>query len=811
MSLSIDTPILEFTRHGIAKLSPPMSRKLAVALAPVSAKTDPADVTVEDLLNYFPARYEDRSNFLTIDQLQDGMEAAVEIYVKVRGGFQVGKNRDPRRPPLFIFEISGSDANNRLKPVVVKWFVSGKQAQRIVTYYEDRFPRGTRFVAYGKWEWDPRLQTYALMVNKPEELEILPSLSEPGAIATGSSDLSEPGAAATGSSDLSEPGAAATGSSDLSEPGAIATGSSTLSEPGAIATGSVQSESDELAEDKGDPEFATVHTARRVPVYRKLGEFQTKRLREIAYSVIKSLDPASVPDELPDDLRERQALIPRAQALTEIHFPPDDASISEYEMFRSPAHKRLIFDEFFWLSFAMQLLRGERQKEPKGTIIEISDKTKERLKDMLPFTLTGAQKKVIGEIFSDLKSDAPMNRLIQGDVGSGKTIVAFLAAFAAMENGYQVALMAPTEILAEQHFRNASKIFEVSGYRVAMLIGSTKAAEKRKIHAAIADSEIDLVIGTHAIIQDAVRFAKLGLAIIDEQHRFGVLQRAQLKALGLNPDILVMTATPIPRSLAMTVYGDLDVSIIDELPPGRTPIKTVVLGEDQRRGVYKGIDREVRLGRQVYIVYPLIEESAKMDLKAATIMYEDIRTRVFPQYTVGLLHGKMKPAEKEEIMREFVAGNLDILVSTTVIEVGVDVPNASLMVIEHAERFGLSQLHQLRGRVGRGAEQSFCVLLTDFKKTAVAKERLGIMEQTSDGFKIAEKDLEIRGQGEILGTRQSGIQNFRMGNIVRDLDILAAARKEAEDYLTNRRLSPETSALVKHARTDKRLRLAGIG
>ncbi|MEQ1922344.1 MAG: helicase-related protein, partial [Pyrinomonadaceae bacterium] len=323
--------------------------------------------------------------------------------------------------------------------------------------------------------------------------------------------------------------------------------------------------------------------------------------------------------------------------------------------------------------------------------------------------------------------------------------------------------------------------------------------------------EIDLIIGTHAIIQDAVRFSKLGLAVIDEQHRFGVLQRAQLMALGFNPDVLVMTATPIPRSLAMTVYGDLDVSIIDEMPPGRTPIKTVVLGEDQRHGVYRGIEREVKLGRQVYIVYPLVEESEKLDLKAATLMYEDIRTNIFPQYTVGLLHGRMKAAEKEEIMAEFVAGNLDILVSTTVIEVGVDVPNASLMVIEHAERFGLSQLHQLRGRVGRGAEQSYCVLLAGFKRTAVAKERLGIMEQTSDGFKIAEKDLEIRGQGEILGTRQSGIQNFRIGNIVRDLDILITARKEAELYLTERRLSPETSALVKIARSDKNVRLGSIG
>ncbi|MBK8305277.1 MAG: ATP-dependent DNA helicase RecG, partial [Chloracidobacterium sp.] len=405
-----------------------------------------------------------------------------------------------------------------------------------------------------------------------------------------------------------------------------------------------------LIEDLGNPEFAPVHTARRVPVYRKLGDLQTKRLREIVYDVLQKLDTKSVTDDLPSDLLERQNLATRAQALAEIHFPPEDSSIAEYEMFRSPAHKRLIFDEFFWLSFSMQLLRGERQKEPKGTVIEITDSTKERLKSILPFTLTGAQKKVTGEIFDDLKSDAPMNRLIQGDVGSGKTIDAFLAIFAAMENGYQAALMAPTEILAEQHFRNAQKIFADSGYRVELLIGSTKAAPKRKIQEALAAGEIDLIIGTHAIIQDAVRFSKLGLAVIDEQHRFGVLQRAQLMALGFNPDVLVMTATPIPRSLAMTVYGDLDVSIIDEMPPGRTPIKTVVLGEDQRHGVYRGIEREVKLGRQVYIVYPLIEESEKLDLKAATLMYEDIRTNIFPQYTVGLLHGKMKATEKEEIM-----------------------------------------------------------------------------------------------------------------------------------------------------------------
>lgn len=757
-TVSISTPLIEVPATMIGNLSPHLRQKLAVAVAGHVKKSNPASATVEDLLNYFPARYEDRSNFLSLDRLEDGMEAAVEIFVKVSGGFRVGKNRGPRQPPLFLFEISGTDATRSQRPVVVKWFVSGKAAERIVAYYSDRFARGTRFVAYGKWEWDARRNTFALMVQKPEELEIL---------------------SVNGSAQPKLP--AGEKSSDR-----------------------------QLEEDLGSPEFATVHSARRVPIYRKLGDFRTKRLREVIHSVLENLDSLSIADPLPTELVERQKLVTRAKAINDIHFPPDDSSIADYEMFRSPAHKRLIFDEFFWLAFAMMLLRGERQQEPKGTVIEITDGTRKRMQEITPFVMTGAQTKVIGEILDDLTSDAPMNRLIQGDVGSGKTIVAFLAAMAVMENGYQVALMAPTEILAEQHSRNASRIFENAGFRVGLLIGNTKAADKRKIHAAIEAGEIDLVIGTHAIIQDAVKFKNLGLAIIDEQHRFGVMQRAALKESGNNPDVLVMTATPIPRSLAMTVYGDLDVSVIDEMPPGRTPVKTVVLGEDQRSGVYKGIEREINLGRQVYVVYPLIEESEKLDLKAATKMYDDLRTNIFPQYTVGLLHSKVKTKEKEAIMQEFVAGRLDILVSTTVIEVGVDVPNASLMVIEHAERFGLSQLHQLRGRVGRGADQSYCVLLTDFKKTAVAKERLGIMEATSDGFKIAEKDLEIRGQGEILGTRQHGIQNFRLGNIARDLDILTAARREAENYLTNRRMSPETAELVRFSRATEKTRLGTV-
>jgi ATP-dependent DNA helicase RecG len=338
-----------------------------------------------------------------------------------------------------------------------------------------------------------------------------------------------------------------------------------------------------------------------------------------------------------------------------------------------------------------------------------------------------------------------------------------------------------------------------------------KIAEKRAVKAAVKEGEVDILIGTHAVIQDGVDFKDLGLAVIDEQHRFGVMQRAQLMEKGFNPDVLVMTATPIPRSLAMTVYGDLDVSIINELPPGRTPIKTVVVGEDRRAGVYKGIERELKIGRQVYVIYPLIEESEKMELKAATEMFESLRSTVFPDRRVGLLHGKMKAAEKESVMSDFKSGDIEILVSTTVVEVGVDVPNASVMVIEHAERFGLSQLHQLRGRVGRGADQSYCVLMTDYKKTAIAKERLGIMEETNDGFKIAEKDLILRGPGEVLGTRQSGLPMFNTGEIVRDFEILEIAKKEAVRFLASRKPTASSSDILERIKNDSRFRLGGIG
>jgi len=759
MSLRLDTPLIQLHNFDVGKLSAAMARKLALVVATSFNKSEIAEATVEDLLNYFPMRYEDRSNLVGVDQLYDGIYASVEIVANISGGYQVGKNRGPRRPALYLFEITGGDAARQFKPVLIKWFVSGKQAQRIVHYYEDRFATGTRFVAFGRWEWDNRRGTFALKLTKPEELEILPEIG--------------------------------------------------INETGNIAA--TENDEKELADDVDDPSLAMVHNGRRVPVYRKLGQFQTKRLREIIYSTLEKLDTASIVESLPSDLLKRQKLISRTEAIKQIHFPPESQPLMDYESFRSAAHRRMIFEELFWLSFALGVQRGERMKEPRGTVIEIAQSTKQRLLELLPFKLTNAQSNVIKAIFEDMQSDHPMHRLIQGDVGSGKTVVAFSAMFAAMENGYQTALMAPTEILAEQHVRNAKRFFAETGHRIELLTSSIKQSAKTEIKQRLASGDIDSVVGTHAVIQEGVEFGKLGLAVIDEQHRFGVMQRAELQSRGYNPDILVMTATPIPRSLAMTVYGDLDVSVIDELPPGRTPIKTVVVGEDKRIGVYKGIAREITLGRQAYVVYPIIEESMKVDLKAATKMYEELRDVVFPDLRVGLLHGRMKAAEKESVMREFVSGALNILVSTTVIEVGVDVSNASLMVIEHAERFGLSQLHQLRGRVGRGADQSFCVLLTGDKKTAVAKERLGIMEETTDGFRIAEKDLEIRGQGDILGTRQSGIQSFKLANIVRDLEILAESRREADRYLVDNKGSSETRKLVQQVSVDSRFRLARVG
>ena len=756
-AISLNTPIEDLHSFRIARLGPILSRKLAHALAVQSHKKSSAEVIVEDLLTYFPMRYEDRSHPALIKDLQDGMEASLDLTVVNAHGYSVKGPRGYGRPQLYIFEVSGTDAGRTGKDVIVWWFVSGRRAYDIVKYYAARLTPGTRFVTFGRWEWEERRSRYKLRLHKPaDELEVL---VVPELLDHASEDESKP---------------------------------------------------EDVEENLPDPSLAAIHVGRRVPVYRKLGEFNSKRVREIMHAVLSLLDNKAIEETLPPDLRHRAGLIPRAQALREIHFPPPEVSMADYELSTSPAHVRMIFEDFFWVAFAIGLKRGQRVKEKKDRPLRIDKKVNDAIASVMPFKLTKAQKKVTAQIFNDMKSSAPMNRLLQGDVGSGKTIVAVVAMIAAMENDLQTALMAPTEILAEQHARGIKRLLAKTPYRVELLTGSLRAAEKRRLQAALKEGEIHACIGTQALIQEQVAFAKLGLVVIDEQHRFGVMQRAELRARGLNPDVLVMTATPIPRSLAMTVYGDLDVSIIDELPPGRTPIETMVFGEDQRLEVKRLISREVKAGRQVYVVYPLVEESEKMDLKDATRRYEYLRDTVFPKISVGLLHGKMKTTEKETVMNAFVAGEIKILVSTTVIEVGVDVPNASMMIVEHAERFGLSQLHQLRGRVGRGAEKSFCILLTSDKKTAIAEERLGIMAKTSNGFVIAEKDLELRGPGELLGTKQSGLPEFRIGNIVRDQPLLEKARHEADFYLSKAR-SAVTMKMVARIKQDPRFGLAAVG
>jgi len=756
-AISLDTPVEDLHRFRIARLGENPSRKLASALASQVHKRNRSEVTVEDLLTYLPMRYEDRSRTAAIRDLQDGLEASLDLTVTRAHGYPVRGKAGFGKARLFIFEIAASDAGKTGRDVVVWWFVSGRRAYDIIKYYTTRMVAGTRFITFGRWELEPRRGAYKLRLQRPaDELEIIALPDQPANLPN------------------------------------------------------IEPDPEQVEENVPDPTLAAIHVARRVPVYRKLGDFNSKRIREIMHAALAQLDNEAIEETLPAELQKRAQLIGRARALREIHFPPADIPLSDYEQSRSPAHLRLIFEDFFWLTFALGFKRGRRVKESKEVTIRIDKLVNDAVKSVMPFKLTKAQRKVVADIFNDMKSTAPMNRLLQGDVGSGKTIVALIAMIAAIENGLQAALMAPTEILAEQHSRNIKRLLAKTPYRVELLTGSVRSAEKRRLLTALHEGEINAVIGTQALIQEKVSFARLGLVVIDEQHRFGVMQRAELRARGLNPDVLVMTATPIPRSLAMTVYGDLDVSVIDELPPGRTPIETMVVGEDHRQEVKKLIKREVSAGRQVYVVYPLVEESEKMDLRDAKQRYEYLRDTVFPRLPVGLLHGKMKPAEKEQVMNEFVAGTIKILVSTSVIEVGVDVPNASVMIVEHAERFGLSQLHQLRGRVGRGAEKSYCVLLTSDKRTAIAEERLGIMAKTSNGFLIAEKDLELRGPGELLGTRQSGLPEFRIGNLVRDQQLLEQARREAESYLS-REKSAATIKMVEHVMKDARLGLAAVG
>ena len=514
-----------------------------------------------------------------------------------------------------------------------------------------------------------------------------------------------------------------------------------------------------------------------IPIYSETEGLYQKTMRRIMKKVVDE-HAFSLVEGIPESIRGRLQLIPLEEAVRSVHFPADDASIVSLTNGSSVAHRRLIFDEFFFLELGLALRKRKVGLE-SGNAHSLTDKYAKQLKSILPFELTDAQKRVVKEIMDDLKKPHPMNRLLQGDVGSGKTIVALIASLIVIENGYQAAFMAPTEILAEQHFKTIAPFAEQLGLRLVLLTSSVKGSSRTGICREIAEGKVDIIIGTHAIIQESVQFKKIGLAVIDEQHRFGVMQRAMLKKKGVTPDVLVMTATPIPRTLGLTVYGDLDSSVIDQMPPGRIPVKTKLYHERSRETVYQKIAREVDNQKQVFIVYPLIEESEKMDLMNATQMAEHLQKDVFPRYTIGLLHGRVDGKDKERIMSDFQAKKIDILVSTTVVEVGIDVPNASLMVIEHAERFGLSQLHQLRGRVGRSDYPSQCILLAQYSKSDDARRRLKIMEETTDGFKVAEEDFAIRGPGEFLGTRQSGIPDFRIANLIKDVKILSEARQEA--------------------------------
>jgi ATP-dependent DNA helicase RecG len=559
----------------------------------------------------------------------------------------------------------------------------------------------------------------------------------------------------------------------------------------------------------GQAEDDTLHTGRIVPIYEKTGTLTPRMQRAIVHQALSQL-PADVPDPLPDDVRRRQQLVDRRTALTDVHFPPAGTPVAQLNAFRSPAQRRLIFEEFFLFQLGLVLRRRRSDAESKPRSVVVTDAVRESARRVLPFKLTGDQKQVIGEIVGDMKRPHPMNRLLQGDVGSGKTIVALLAALVAMENGFQVAFMAPTEILAEQHFITIRKLLEASRFRIALLTGATPAKKRREVQAELSGGSVHLAVGTHALVQDPVGFRELGLVIIDEQHRFGVLQRATLRAKGLHPDVLVMTAAPIPRTLALTTYGDLDVSIMREMPPGRFPIKTIAKPESRREEIYEFIRKQIDAGRQVYVIYPLVEESEKVDLRAATEMADHLAQDVFPAYRVALLHGRLKQDAKERVMGAFARGEFDLLVATTVVEVGVDVANAAVMLVEHAERFGLSQLHQLRGRVGRGPHPSYCVLLYQYPLTEQGKARLKALTETTDGFVIAERDLELRGPGDFFGTRQSGMPTLRVGDLVRDHQLMEDARREAVAALDDVRQAETLSALVRTS-WEQRFGLVGIG
>ncbi|MGD0415853.1 MAG: ATP-dependent DNA helicase RecG [Terriglobales bacterium] len=674
--------------------------------------------TVDDLLHYLPFRYEDRLNPRSVAELRAGEMATVIAEVRNSGLFRT------RRMP--IFQLTVGQGRTKLKCL---WFNAA--------YLEGRFQPGQMLALYGKVEED---RDGGLQIMQPQ-FEILGDINEQGG-----ADEAERKAA------------------------------------------------------------ASLEIGRIVPIYESTGQgkLTPRWFRRIIRFTLENLNP-DLPDPIPAAVRAHLSLVSVREALWKVHWPDAGESFSDLQSSRTPAHMRMIFDELFFIELGLELKRRE-QKAQTGIAFPLNDGVREAIKKILPFHPTAAQKRVLKEIATDMQTPSPMRRLLQGDVGSGKTIVAFQAAIIAIENGYQVALMAPTEILAQQHYFSARQILERAGYRIVLLTGSLDEGRKRDARRHIAQGNAQLVIGTHALIQDRVEFEKLGLVVVDEQHRFGVMQRLKLmkktddrgatgvspvqpggdarrstdsKVTDPEPDVLVMTATPIPRTLALTLYGDLDVSVLDELPPGRTPVVTRSLPDERAPEVWDFVRKQIAAGHQVYVVYPVIEENEERELKAAEQMHRQLREKIFPNLHVGLLHGRLDANEKEHVMREFQQGKIEILVATTVIEVGVDVPNATVMVIEHADRFGLAQLHQLRGRIGRGAAKSYCVLMRGEKVSEEGERRLDAMVRSNDGFQIAELDLELRGPGEFFGTKQAGIPSFRVANIIRDRQLLEAAKREA--------------------------------
>ena len=711
--------------------------------------------TVEDLLYYLPFRYEDRLNPRGINELRVGEMASMIAEVRTFGLFRT------RRMPLF--EMTVGQGRDTLKCI---WFNA--------TYLRDKFRAGMLVALYGKVEAGDR-GGHRFQIMQPQ-FEILYDPSDP-----------------------------------------------------------------EAGKDE-----QSLEVGRIVPIYESAGNgrLTARWFRRVIHGMLENLGP-EIPDAIPPAVRGRMNLIDRRRAFWQAHWPEPGESMTQLMAARTPAHVRLIFEELFFLELGLELKR-RKVRAQTGIAFQINDGVRDAIKRILPFHPTAAQKRVLKEIANDMTAPVPMRRLLQGDVGSGKTILALEAAVIAIENGYQVALMAPTEILATQHYLSARQILEAAGYRIVLLTGSQESGRKKQVRRHIAQGNAQLVIGTHALIQEAVEFDKLGLVIVDEQHRFGVMQRFKLmkkadaapaelrpavpssdasvagdgnqgKTAMREPDVLVMTATPIPRTLALTIYGDLDTSILDELPPGRTPITTRRVGDERADEVWQFVRKQVAAGHQAYIVYPVIDEGAmEGELKAAIKMHEHLRSHEFCDLHVGLLHGRLSADQKDATMASFKRGEIQVLVSTTVIEVGVDVPNANVMVIEHAERFGLSQLHQLRGRIGRGAAKSYCILMTGGKVSEEAQQRLDAMVRTQNGFEIAEIDLQQRGPGEFFGTRQAGMPNFRVANLLRDRDLLEAARKEAGYVLSgaNADIAKEdVGRAVKHLRThwNRRYGLVEVG